>query len=283
EAATEPPHVAATVDLASAKLLRAHVAEGADDVVWLRHTADHPAGVRMPLRMAHDLGQSEVEDLHLLVRRHHHVRRLEIAVDDALAMRGVDGHGDLTADPIASLGIDRLAHDVLAQIDSRDELHGDEVNPAVVLQRVDHRDVGMTEPGEDLGLALEAHQRGGAQRLRIGKHLDGNATLEPWIFGQIDGSHSTLADDSQDRITAHADGAIRIGRRHPLDLHRALPHRGAHGANAHAVDHARVQDVVRLVQWKIEMVAAHFREEHFAWAVRRRLQIPQESVLPQYG
>jgi len=86
--------------------------------------AEAPASIRV-----HRLRQPEIEQLRRrcpgaprAARRQHHVARLEIAVDDAVLVRGVEGLGDLRRDaerlrerqgaPPQALG-ERLARKVL--------------------------------------------------------------------------------------------------------------------------------------------------------------------------
>jgi hypothetical protein len=45
-----------------------------------------------------ELREPEVEHLHLLARRHEDVRRLDVAVDDAVCVGGVERLGDLNAE-----------------------------------------------------------------------------------------------------------------------------------------------------------------------------------------
>ena len=60
--------------------------------------------VRAPASGRRQLRQTEVEDLHPAVGRDEHVLRLQVAVDDALVVRGREAVGDLHGD------VDGLAH-----------------------------------------------------------------------------------------------------------------------------------------------------------------------------
>mgnify|MGYP003694091509 CR=1 FL=1 len=72
------------------------------------------------------------------------------------------------------------------------------MHTSVFLQRVDDRDVGMAESGEDLRLALEARQGFGAQRPGFGEHLDGHAAFQTRVLGgEIDRAHPAPADDAR--------------------------------------------------------------------------------------
>ena len=89
--------VAAVVHLLAADLLRADVAGRADGEV------DVGVGDLVQARRRHQLGQAEVHHLDLLVRRvgidHHQVGRLQVAVDDALAVGGLEHLAELAEQP----------------------------------------------------------------------------------------------------------------------------------------------------------------------------------------
>ena len=85
-----------------ARLLRAHVGRGAENharrVVPIRRRAVGDRDDRRRLLAARRLRQPEVEHLHRAVRRDLDVRRLQIAMDDALLVRGFERLGDLPRD-----------------------------------------------------------------------------------------------------------------------------------------------------------------------------------------
>jgi len=70
--------------------------------------------------------EAEVEELGGAARRrevHHHVARLEVAVNEAGAVRGVDGVGEALQDPTHALGrLRALLLDELPKVDAADEL-----------------------------------------------------------------------------------------------------------------------------------------------------------------
>ena len=73
------------------------------------------------------LGEAEVEDLHLAVRRDLHVGGLQVAVDDALLVRLLERLGDLPRDRERLVDRDRPALQPLGEVLAGDELHGEEV------------------------------------------------------------------------------------------------------------------------------------------------------------
>ena len=109
--------------------------------------AHRAAGAReLRRRLAHlDLREPEVEDFHLSRRRQHQVRRLEIAVDDAGGVCGVERVGHLR-DDAGDLGHrQRPAGEASRQRFALVVRHRDERLAGVVADLVDRRDVGMIE------------------------------------------------------------------------------------------------------------------------------------------
>ena len=95
EHAAERPDVGALVDGLAARLLGAHVGGGAEDHARVRHAPGRDGRrLRRSRRRASTrlqrLGQAEVEHLDRAVRPDLDVGRLQIAVDDALLVRGFE-------------------------------------------------------------------------------------------------------------------------------------------------------------------------------------------------
>src|SRR6185503_686819 len=84
----ERKDVAPPVELFTTDLLRREVVRA----------AHHRAGLRQLGRLPQHLGDAEVADLHLAATVEQDVARLDVAVDDALAMRGVEPLGSLPSD-----------------------------------------------------------------------------------------------------------------------------------------------------------------------------------------
>ena len=91
--------VGAVVQRPSAGLLRRHVLEGAEQHPRLGAVAGQRlAGVDVLQDRGHDLGQPEVEDLQDPVGGDHQVLRLQVAMDDAGAVRLGQAVGELRAE-----------------------------------------------------------------------------------------------------------------------------------------------------------------------------------------
>ena len=101
----EGPDVGAPVDRLAPRLLGGHVGGRAEDEAGRGAGLGEGRRLRQvgpdwrPSRVAGPgLGETEVEHLDLPVRRHLDVRRLEVAVDDALLVRLLERLGDLLRD-----------------------------------------------------------------------------------------------------------------------------------------------------------------------------------------
>ena len=172
--------VGAGIDVTRFDLLRRHVLGRADDGVCASEQRDCRLLGRRAWRRSHaggrrrQLGESEVEELDALLGDED-IGRLEIAMDDALAVRRVECLADL--DAVGDRLFDRhRPGDRLAL----DELHH-QVAAAFVLADIKQRaDVRMIERRDRMRLALEALREWTLQR------LDGDVTIEPHVEGAVD-------------------------------------------------------------------------------------------------
>ncbi|MEZ5977883.1 MAG: hypothetical protein R3F34_06675 [Planctomycetota bacterium] len=220
----ERVHVGARVDvdLAEARLLGRHVLRRADDLAEL--------GVRRrPAQLApHRLRDPEVD--HLRDRRavdllHEDVRRFEVAVDHALAVRVLHGEADRTEElepvleresPLVAPARDRLA---------AHELHR-EVGPPVRREpRIEHaRDAGMVHQLERAALRLEAREH--LARVHAGlDELQRDLARDRHLLPRApDGAHPARTDLLQQLERADAGPRPEFERRRN-GIDRGLAHR----------------------------------------------------------
>ena len=192
--------VAARVDRVPRRLLRAHVVRGPEDRL---------AG-EILLRVA-QLGDSEVEDLHLARRRHHDVRRLDVAVDDVIGVRPAQSFRALSDDGndlrwleggLPEHGIERAAVEVL-----HDDVRIDGVLVAAHdLVDLDDRRVG--NPREDLRLAAEALHVAG---IAVREDLDCDVAVQRRIERAIDRTHSPRTEHDRVLVAAERWRRRRLG------------------------------------------------------------------------
>ncbi len=210
----EGPDVGALIEITvPARLLRRHV----------ERRAEHAPRAREPRRLGgvhrrigFDLGDAEVEQLDdaLAVAglREEEVRRLDVAVDDALVVRALQADAGLRRDAEREVGRERAeALDQLMEILALEVLHHQEGQaPLLVAPRaVDADDVRRVDRRRRLGLAREAaHQRLARRGLR-GDDLDGDARAALRVDRFINRAHPAGPKEAHDLITSTDDRVFR--------------------------------------------------------------------------
>ena len=209
---TEGPDVGALVDRLAPRLLGRHVGGGAED------EAGGGAGLGEGGRLREigarrgagalarpGLGEAEVEDLDLAVRRHLHVRGLEVAVDDALLVSLLEGLGDLLRDGDRLVDRDLSALQALREVLAFDQLHDEDVRLRSVRERraleaVEVGDAGVVEGGEDLGLALEPGEAIGVGGEGLGEKLESHVAAQRRVGGAVDLAHAARPEGRGDLV-----------------------------------------------------------------------------------
>jgi hypothetical protein len=205
-------HVAGRRERQSRKLLRARVARR-QRAAGLARELGLGDGVALGVEQ---LGDPEVQQPHLTLRRDQDVGRLQVAVDDEVRVCMLHGQQHLAEEPhalaqrqpaLVAPGRDRLALDVL-QREPRLPVARD----AGVEQT---RDVRMAQRGEDVALALEAHGERLAAGTRV-RQLDGHAPLEDAVvaLGEPHLGHAALAQRMHQAV-GDRRGGRRPTPRHP--------------------------------------------------------------------
>ena len=180
----EAEDVASRIDLAAAGLLGRHVRGRARDRAGRTEAFGRHDRLRLLVRRrlgGRQLCQPEVEDLHRAVAAHHHVGRLQVAMDDAPGMRGGqrvchrNGDAQYLAEPHP------LSRDQRVEALATHVLHDEEVD-AIACQRQ------ILRRGQDLGSA--------AQRARVSAGRSGArrslwAAITALSMGRSTGSHAT--------------------------------------------------------------------------------------------
>ena len=113
----------------------------------------------------------------MLAVGHEDVRRLDVAVDDAALMRGVEGVRDLDREIEEALEGLRPAPDPVLEGAARKVLEGDERLPVLLANVVDRADAGVIQSRRGPGLALEAFERLRICGHRVREELE--ATVRP--------------------------------------------------------------------------------------------------------
>jgi hypothetical protein len=185
--------------------------------------------------LARRLGDAEVNHLrhgHALVQRHEHVRRLEVAVDDALGVGVLDGAADLDEQLEAVARRQAVAVAVVGDGHAVHQLHH-EVGPARVggAGVQDAGNVLVVHQRQGLALGLEAGDDLAGVEARL-DHLEGDlAPHRVLLFGHVHHAEAALADALEELVAADGGAGALDGSR---DLDRCgldgLLHR-QHGGN----------------------------------------------------
>ena len=148
-------------------------------------------------------GQPEVGDLDHAVLAQDDVLGLDVAVDQAGAVRRAERLQDRVEDVERrargqrALGLHHLAQGVPG-----DELHREE-HPALVLALVvDGDDVGVAEPGGRPGLAAEPADEGLVGGEARAHDLQRHLAVEPLVEGDVDRGHAAVGDVRQHAVPA---------------------------------------------------------------------------------
>ena len=134
--------------------------------------------------------------------RQHDVGGLEIAMDDALAMRLVERVGDLDGDLQRLVERERPFLEARGQRLALEMRHDQVVRAIDAADVVDAADVGMVQRGDRPGLALEACPRIGIAGDVARQDLDGDRAIEARVAGLVDLAHPAGAERRGDLIRA---------------------------------------------------------------------------------
>ena len=145
--------IGASVQFLAAHLLRRHVghrAHGGPGVVTSSfsckrekvslsgHRRGWPTG-------AQDLGEAKIEDLGLAALGDEDVRRLDVAVDDALGVSGIERVSDLGGRIFEQFVCAEAGRRAVLEGLTFEQLHGNEGWPSLLANVVDGADIGMIE------------------------------------------------------------------------------------------------------------------------------------------
>ena len=210
----EREQVRAAVHGLAAHLLRCHVRYRADDLARSRDRRfDRHRLCRLEIgARIGELGESEIQHLDSPVVRQHDIRGLEIAVHHALVVRRRERIRERDAQlDDARDGQPARCHLPIKPL-ALDQLHRQEPNAVLILDRIERDDVRVVEAGDDAGFMFKSRQafrvRGHAGR----QDLERNVTTEAAIPRPIHLAHAAGAE-RRDDVVATESGACEEGHR----------------------------------------------------------------------
>jgi hypothetical protein len=208
-------------------LLGTHVAGRPEDQARLGECPQR-AGVNSPGYWpgVERLRQPEVEEFYLAVRRQLDVGGLEVAVNNALRVRGFECLGYVSKDRERFFNTQGVPRESFAESLARHQLHHQQPRFTYVLQPMDGRYVRVIERGEHARFAFKALEAAFIAGEVRGYELDGNIASEPRIASAIDLAHPALSEEVEHLVvTKRAPGdnfrlLIQRYRRSRLKLRR---------------------------------------------------------------
>ena len=146
-----------------------------------------------------NFGQAEVENLGVSALGDENVGGLDVAMDDAFAVRGIERVGDFDGQAEQDVHFERTAGDAMLQGQAVQILHGDEGLAIFLADVVNGADVGMVQRGSGLGLAAETLQSLAVLGDVFREEFQGDEAIEAGVFGLVNDTHAAttqLFDDA---------------------------------------------------------------------------------------
>jgi hypothetical protein len=212
----EGKQIAAGIKFLRPGLLWRHVSYGAEGCAGTgQMLLVHRQGRRVRCRFGAErsergrhLRESEVENLGVSALGDKNVCRLDVAMNDALGVGGVEGVDDLDGQREKNLHLQRTSGDAVLQRHAGEELHGDEGMAILFSNVVNGADIGVVQGRCGLRFALKAGEGLGIAGNVIGQELEGYEAMQASVFGFVDNTHATAAqlfDDAvvRDGLTDH--------------------------------------------------------------------------------
>jgi hypothetical protein len=121
------------------------------------------------------------------------VGRLDIAVDDSLSVRSIQGIRDFAAQLQHLLRRYRFAGNPFLQRLPVKALHRDKRLSVVLADFINRANVGMVQGGSGLRLAVEAPQSLRVRSELVRQELQGHKTVKPGVLGLVHHTHPAAA------------------------------------------------------------------------------------------
>src|SRR5215471_2764494 len=146
--------------------------------------------------------------------RKENVRWLDVSMDDALRVRGVQPVCYVNRHIEQRFWFHRAASDGVFQRLTFEKFHCDERSAVLFANVVDRADIGMVQCGSGFGFAAKPFERLRIVSQRIGKKLKGNETVEPCVLGLVDHTHPAAAEFFEDAVMRDGLADERLGLWH---------------------------------------------------------------------
>ena len=144
-------------------------------------------------RAGSDLRQPEVQNLRVPAIGHEKIRRLDVAMDNALGVRCVQSIGDLDGQREQRVQVERAPVDRVLQGHALQIFHGNEGQRRRLADFINRADVRMVQGRCGSRLAPETLQGLRVARQFLGQEFQGYKATQVGVFGLIDHTHPAAA------------------------------------------------------------------------------------------
>ena len=144
--------------------------------------------------VAEQLGEAEVHDLHVAPLRQEDVRGLDVAMHDALRVRGVKGVGDLDTEIDNLVNLEHAAGDAIVEGLALHPLHHDEWLALVFTDVVHRADVGVVQRGGGPRFDAKPFHSLPISRQFFRDEFEGNLAAKAGVVSAVNDAHTAGAE-----------------------------------------------------------------------------------------
>ena len=204
----ECPEIGAVIDRFSAGLLRSHVRRGAENLAASSRGGEHRALV-VRVGFAH-LGDTEIENLRVTAIRDEDIGGLDVAMNDARVVCGIERVRDLDAEGKQDVERQTAIGDSVSQRGALEVLHDDEGAAILLADIVNGADVGVIQRRRGPRLAAKPAESVGLASQFFGQELHRDEPMEPFVLRLVDDAHPARADPLEDAVVGYGAAEQRV-------------------------------------------------------------------------
>ncbi len=193
----EREQVGPSVERLSQRLLRRHITSRSQHGA---RRCDRPAIVVRGAFQRAELSQAEIEDLGVASLGNENVGRLDVPVDDAPGVGGIERIRDLDSKRQQRVLLQRLPGDAMLQCRAFQILHDEESTTVLLAYVMNRTDVGVIQRRCGSRLASETIQGIRVASQFIRQKLESDRSLQPAVLGLVDHAHSAAAQLLDDAV-----------------------------------------------------------------------------------
>ena len=201
ENCAEGEQIGAGVEFFAANLFGRHVRHGAErrtgtgEMFGIDPEGGESSGGGFGLdARVRNLGEAEVEDFGVAAFGDEEVGGLDVAVNDAFGMGGIEGVGNFDGEIEEAVQLHGAAGDEMLESLALETFHGDEGLAIFLADIMDGADVGMVESGGGFGFAAKAAEGLGIFSEVVGEKFQSYEAVEAGVLSLVDDSHASAAE-----------------------------------------------------------------------------------------